>query len=104
MNGCGSCLFSAPWSRRIDRARRLLPEDELDWLVVFWAAGVIIAEIGTREGGGTEGLCCSMLGEGIDAGIEAGIEAGEAVGTWIRGPYIDSLLMLAPAAAASAFA
>lgn len=76
-----------------------MPDDELEWLVVFCPAGVIMADIGTRDGGGTDGLCSILV-----AAIGMFVGAGKAVGTWILGPYAISPLILAPAAAASALA
>ncbi len=47
-------------SDRADLPRLLLPDDELDWLVVVGAVGVMIEEIGMRETGGAISLSSSV--------------------------------------------
>lgn len=95
------------WPDFIDRARLRLPEEELDWLDVFWPTGVTIAEIGTREVGGRPGPD-SKRGEAVADGKAPG--DGKGAPTTGRGAYGDSAAtgtLLAPppaAAAASCFA
>jgi hypothetical protein len=67
---------------------------------------VIIAEIGTREVGGSGGFGCgSTLGDAMVAGADAGARAGEGAaegpGLATRGVMTDSLLANVPAAAAA---
>ena len=62
---------------RTDRARLRLPEDELDWLVVFWPMGVTMAEMGTLDVGGGPGPC-SKRGEATADGGPPGDGRGAA--------------------------
>lgn len=43
----------------VDLPRLLLPDDELNWLVLAGAVGVIIEDIGTRDTGGAVALISS---------------------------------------------
>lgn len=59
-----------------------------------------MAEIGTREVDGSEGLVSTLgdaLAGGADAGAKAGEGAAEGPGAATRGVVADSLLTLAPA-------
>lgn len=78
-----------------------MPDEDPEWLEVCCVVGVvIIADIGTREVDGIEGLL-STLGEalagGADAEAKAGEGAAEGPGAVTRGVAADSLLTLAPA-------
>lgn len=71
----------------VDRARLLLPEDELDWLDVFWPIGVTMAEIGTRDVGAMPGPWSNRGDSVADAGA-----LGDGKGAVVegRGPWRDS--------------
>ena len=65
----------------VDLPRLLLPDDELDWLALVGAVGVMIDEIGIRDTGGAVALVSSVSDGWIivgsrDSEAEPGATAG----------------------------
>lgn len=91
----------------VDRARRLLPDEELEWLALLGsrAVGVNIAAMGIRVAGGSEeGLGSSSIGAasvGADEVVDEGVCMGGG-NVLATGAGPGSLLPAAAAASALA--
>ena len=90
-------------SSLVDLARRLLPDDELEWLALFGspADGVSMAAIGMRVAGGSlaSTVGANVTVTGIGPGVDVDVDGREAI-VGGSGPASPPL----SAAAASAFA